>query len=324
MSVTTFLVNEALWKEINLRVKSAKSVHAAVAYFTQAKLLPLKKGDRLVVNLSPQTLKAGSTDPSELEKLVRRGVRVFSRNNLHSKIIITDDGVIVGSANISKSSESTLDEAAIFTNDRSVIRRAKTFMDQLCSEPVTHHYLEQCKRLYQRPRFSGSTKIQARGTKRLRHAKLWLVNLETYDIPESEEERCEASARKAERLIRDKQHSMLENFHWPSKPKMADELEFGDWVIQAIRDGSQRISVYPPGRFLNMDSWDRGKGKKRFVFHLEVPRWGQRIPWSKFKRFLKSILKRALAMPRTMAVRDINAADRLLGLWSESGRFSGR
>ena len=92
MSAATFLTNEALWQTISDRIKTAKRVDVAIAYFGQggAKLLRLRKGHRLVVDMSPATVKAGATDPRELEILIGRGVEVFTRSNLHAKVVVAD------------------------------------------------------------------------------------------------------------------------------------------------------------------------------------------------------------------------------------------
>jgi hypothetical protein len=92
LSKTTFLVGEDLWKVLPKLVRSSRRVYAAIAYLGQdgAKLLPLKRGDRLVVDMSIATVKAGGTCPHEVEKLIKRGVKVFTRSNLHAKIVIAD------------------------------------------------------------------------------------------------------------------------------------------------------------------------------------------------------------------------------------------
>ena len=90
MSSATLLSNERLWKTLIARVKSARHVDAAIAYIGRggAKLLPLSRGDNLVVDMSLATVRGGATDPSEIEKLIRRGVKVFTRRHLHSKLIV--------------------------------------------------------------------------------------------------------------------------------------------------------------------------------------------------------------------------------------------
>lgn len=54
---------------------------------------------------------------SGIEKLFKRGVIVYSRPCLHAKMLIAGQTLVVGSANISKHSRDTLDEAAILTKD---------------------------------------------------------------------------------------------------------------------------------------------------------------------------------------------------------------
>src|SRR5690242_16114744 len=100
MSTTTFLFNEALWNRLE-QVKRAKHTDAAIAYFGDngAALLLMKAGDRLVVDLSEATVRAGGTDPYEIDKLMRKGVHVFNRKYLHAKTILVDRWLIVGSAN---------------------------------------------------------------------------------------------------------------------------------------------------------------------------------------------------------------------------------
>ncbi len=44
--------------------------------------------------MSPATVKAGATDPREVEKLIDRGVEVFTRSNLHAKVVVADKVLI--------------------------------------------------------------------------------------------------------------------------------------------------------------------------------------------------------------------------------------
>src|SRR5262245_39531101 len=321
VSVTTFLFNETLWQTISARIKAARHVDAAIAYFGQggAKLLPLRTGDRLVVDMSPATVRAGGTDPREVEKLIQRGVEVFTRRNLHAKIVVADKSVISGSANVSKHSQQVLDEAAILTTDPSAVRRAREFIDRICTEPVRSEYLEKCKSIYRPPRLNG----QRTGTKdreqRATHAKLWLVNLVEASVPESEVERYEQGEVKSEKLLKDQGRSTTTSFHWPYKPKMASELELGDWIIQIVTYKDKSIFVYPAGQLLFVDHYVRvpERGKERWVFHLEVPRRGETMTWKEFGRATKSFFGSG-------ASRDVQVADGLLSLWTAGGRVSRR
>jgi len=105
---TTFLINEDLWRDAKRLVRRGNRLRAAIAYFGQkgATLLPFRKGDQLVVDLSIPSVRAGRSDPREIEKLLQRGVRVFSRANLHAKIISTDGETLVGSAKVGSANAS--------------------------------------------------------------------------------------------------------------------------------------------------------------------------------------------------------------------------
>lgn len=307
MARTTFLSNEVLWQILSTQIKSAEHVEAAIAYFGQggAKLLPLRKGDRLVVDMSLATVKTGGTDPREIEKLFKKGVEIFSR----------------------KRSYDVLDEAAILTTDPLVIKRTQEFIDRLCTEPVQSKYLEQCKQLYRLPRIIGKRSSETSGQQRVKHAKLWMVNLVECSVPESDIERYEQGERKAQELIKDSVRSETDSFHWSSKPKMADELEFGDWVIEVITYKDKTILVYPTAQLLFIDHYIRESksGKQRYVFHVETPKRGQTLTWKEFCKKAKSILGlRELSKPRTQPIRDIQIADELLRFWTPGGRVAKR
>jgi hypothetical protein len=152
-----------------------------------------------------------------------------------------------------------------------------------------------------------------------------MVNLSDYEVPDSEKKRYERGEEKARKLIKDEARSTTESFHWPYKPGMAKEIEPGDWIIQALTYGDRSIVVYPPGQLLLVDHYvrDRKSGKQRWVFHLEVPRRGQTLTWGQFRRAVGSAIgKSNLRSPRTKPIQDVQAADRILALWTPGGRVS--
>lgn len=327
MSSATFLSNEELWRTLLAKLKSSRHVDAAIAYIGQdgAILFPLRRGDRLVVDMSLPTVRAGATDPREVEKLVLRGVECFTRRNLHSKLVVGNSFVIAGSANVSMRSNRVLDEAAILTNDPSAIRRAREFIDRLCTEPVRPNYLEECKRHYKPPHFADPGAVGKRQSRATR-AKLWIVNLNESSIPESELTRYEDGELKAKRLVKNAVSSKTGGFHWPYKPKMASELETGDWLIQTIKSKDGSVLVHPPGQLLLIDSYvrDPKSGKERYVFHLELPRHGETLTWDEFHTSAKALSSQTKLLRRTMPVRNPDDADELLRLWTPTGRVSRR
>jgi hypothetical protein len=310
-------------------VNAARHVDAAIAYFGSggATLLPLRRGHRLIVDMSMSTVRAGATNPAEIEKLIKRGVQAFTRPNLHAKLVIADGWAMSGSANVSKHSQQTLDEAAILSNDSAVVRRSREFIDRLCTEPIRPEYLRECKRRYRPPRFNGRHLKEDGLRHRATHAKLWIVNLVESSIPDSELTRFERGEAKAGKLLKDEMRSQLDSFHWPTKPKMATDMEKGDWIIQIVTYGDRAVVVDPPAQLLFIDNYvrDRTSGKRRWVFHLELPGRGQTMDWSEFRRKARRILGTdQLAKPRTKAIRDTAVADGLLRLWTTAGRVSRR
>jgi hypothetical protein len=328
MSKISFLINEDIWDIIPKIIKASNHTDVVVAYLGTdgSKLLPLKKGDRLVVDMSIATVKAGATNPHEIEKLIKRGVEVFSRRNLHAKIVVSDKEVLTGSANISKNSRDVLDEAAILTNDSIALQRARDFINQICTEPVLPEYLKECINSYRPPRHNV-VQVRTEGSRqsRAKHAKLRIVSLIDYfRFPESELIDYETSENKAINLMKDKQLSIPSSFHWSHRPKMVDELEQGDWIIQCIKHKDKSISVCAPAQLILIDSYVRNKktGKERYVFHLESPKSAEDMGWQQFRTKLNSILSTNKKNPPTMAISDTKQADELLRLWTPKGRIA--
>lgn len=315
------MFNKGIWRELRLRIPRAKRVHAAIAYVGQggAALLPLQAGHRLVVDLSPRTVKRGATDPREIEKLMGRDVEVFTRGNLHAKTIVIDAVVLSSSANISKNAQGILDEAGILTNDRAAVRRARSFIEQLCTEPVGPEYLKRMKKLYRPPSFAGQREPGATP----RAAKVWLVSLGEHEVPNSESTRYEATETRAARLMKDRDRSFIDSFHWPVKPRMAEVAKLGDWMICAtkLRDGS--VKVDPPAQLLSIDSYVKASGRgRRWVFSLEAPSSGQSLTWGMFRNKCRNKVEIG-KRPRTRGIARVEDADNLLRIWTTRGRVSG-
>jgi hypothetical protein len=326
LSKISFLTNDDIWATIPEIIKTSKHTDVAVAFLGTdgSKLLPLKKGDRLVVDMSEANVKAGSTNPFEIEKLIKRGVKAFTRPNLHAKIVITNKSVLVGSANVSKNSRDNLDEAAIITNDPVTIQRARDFFKIICDGEILlkSEYLEECKKIYKPSRISGNRKSQSlKKGQRVSHAKLRIVSLVVVNIPKAEKAKYEKSEEKAEKQI-NSDVSILESFMHRSK--MVDELEIGDWIIQCIRQEDKRILVFPPSRYIGFDSYIRNEetGKERFIFYLERPKGSQIMSWANFRKEFNSTSPKKLKKPPTMAIRDVGQADDLLRLWTPKGRIA--
>ena len=317
-----FLFNETLWSELTSRIPKCK-VQAAVAYLSSGggKLLPLKKGDRLVVDMSLKTVRAGVTDPREVEKLLRRGVEVYSRESLHAKFFVLGKALIAGSANGSQSSRDRLDEAAILTTDPRAVAHASATFAEMCNEPVRHEYLKICLDAYRPPRFVPGP-VRPTGQ---RVGNVWiLAGLEYEEPPESEAPAIDRVVRKVEKKRADFEHCEVETIHFPREMTFFERLRVGDWVVPCVAHGTG-YDVYPPCQLLERKSYARGNGKRRHLLLCESPRDAKPVRWSVFRN---SVGARSLPAggkkPRTAPIADAAAAYRILGLWDVRGRFRGK
>src|SRR5690349_2161173 len=108
------LLTNSVWKHISKAARAAKSnSDVAVAYWGGggSKLLPLLRGSTVVVDMSLSAVRSGQTNPSDLLRLMKRGVDVHSVANLHAKVLVCGKTAFVGSANASSHSAGCLLEA---------------------------------------------------------------------------------------------------------------------------------------------------------------------------------------------------------------------
>lgn len=320
---TRFLFNEALWEELSVRIPKAKA-HAAVAYLGSgaSSLLPLKKGDRLVVDMSLKAVRSGTTDPREVRKLLRRGVEVFSRGSLHAKFFIIGKSLIAGSSNISKHAQNVLDEAAIVTDDPAAVRRASITFEQLCSEPVRKDYLQKCVNEYRPPKFVPNAGPR---TKKVVAAKLWLVaGLQYRGLPDSENDAIERVVKKTKKTLLDFERSEVNYSHYPKPLRFFKQLREGDWLVVCVEDRAG-FDVYAPARFLGIEKYRRARGKQRYLLLYETQTDADSVRWSVFRKHLPSgALPSQAKKPRTVPVTRGAEADTILRLWDTRGRFRGR
>jgi hypothetical protein len=111
-------------------------------------LLPLRRGDVLIVNASDNALRNHATSPEALAAYRATGVQVFSSTRLHAKLLLTRDQAVVGSANASANS-THCDEAVVITDDAAVLADARAFIDGLddCIE-VDEEFLRHAKAIW--------------------------------------------------------------------------------------------------------------------------------------------------------------------------------
>lgn len=129
--------------------ESAQSIYtvAAVAYVTNVDDFHFKASDILVIDASEEAIRTGKTSALIVENLLTRGVLLYSCPNLHAKVYVFEDSVIVGSSNLSSSSRSLLIECATLTRDTTLIAETRKWIQHLASrsERIDQDFVDRAK-----------------------------------------------------------------------------------------------------------------------------------------------------------------------------------
>lgn len=137
MATNMLHTNSEPWVAIKRAVAGTKQqVVVAVAYIGSdaPRLLPLKRGDILVCDASEASIKSRTTSADALRTFHNRGVKIYSREGLHSKIVVLADRVFVGSANASRHSEQDLDEVMLETVNKAVLKQSRSYVMDLVKD----------------------------------------------------------------------------------------------------------------------------------------------------------------------------------------------
>jgi hypothetical protein len=325
---TRFLSNDQLWREIQSRIRRAKRVRAAVAYFggRGAKLLSLKDRDTLVVDMSIGAVRQGITNPGAVRTLMGRGVKVFSRGSLHAKFLLIDNALIASSANASLNSKEILDEAGIITTDPAAVRRAADFFEKLCTERVGRKYLKKCIAEYRPPKFKPAIErrqSRAKGSRRVVEAKLWFIGgLVAITLSDDARESIERVERRVAKRLKRPEQTEVSWIRYGRKPSFFRHLRIGDWIVDCNKEGRGRY-VGPPAQLLGIDKWESPRGARYAMLMLEAPSNGESMPLSQFRKKVAAIEPRLnRPNPRTRPIGDNDCADSILRLWTATGKIA--
>lgn len=71
--MTTKFLQADIWSQISSLARRAKHRYVAVAYLGKraSRLLPLKEGDVLVVDIRAETVRGGQVNPFEVERYIK-------------------------------------------------------------------------------------------------------------------------------------------------------------------------------------------------------------------------------------------------------------
>ena len=273
-------LTEDLWPTITRLSRKSNRSSVAVAYLGAhaSELLHLKEGDTLVVAMSMTNVRLGQVNPFEVEKFYKKGVLIFNRQDLHSKVYVFGDKALVGSANISSNSSEFLVESAILTDEPKVVSKARRFVDSIAIERVEESYIELCKRRYNPPPRSGSRRNHSAGLSRL-----WIVGTVPTTYSEDDEKTLKRDQKIFENKVVDPRRYEVSPIRCTLTDRFAREAKEGDIIIEFAKHNG-RTDVLKPKRILGK-TIDR-KRKKIFVRVEERKRLVKKS-WGGLKRILR-------------------------------------
>jgi hypothetical protein len=311
------LVTSSPWDRIQSLVKKRPGkCHVAVAYFGSgaSKLLPLRAGSVLVIDMSERAVKSGQTKPSEVSKLLRNGVEVHSVENLHAKVFVAGNRALVGSTNVSFTSATGLVEALLETTDRDSVRQCRDFVKSLLGEVIDIAHARRLQRLYRPPRFGkGSQKPGAKRTRQPAHSPLWAVPTERITVDEEDQAHADEGRPQARKRMQFPRASNLDEFYWHGSD-LIGRLAGGHMVIQVTDEGSKHM-ISPEARVVHVEEYRKGRSRSGVVF-LEISKGLKRKGVESVVARLGKQAKFLGALPGPRILRDPAFTHSLLNLWS--------
>jgi hypothetical protein len=300
-----------IWKQVAPLANRAKRRLLAVAYVSSDRYLKLRRNDILVCDASDHAIQAGETSASILKSLVRKGAEVRCRPDLHAKVAVLGRIALVGSCNLSASSEEDLTELALLSDRKQIVAQATAFIHNLreASERIGDDFL---RRILKLKVHRGQRRRRRRQGKKIQFGnKVWLVSVR--QLPEDsfpkEQPFVEQAEKKAATLAVGKD-STISWIRWTGGARFRSAARPGDIVVQIWKSLSgKRITVYPPCPIVlrqDVAHWTRF-----YVAELEDCQTLSR------KRFAKTARKHGLSHFSKESVRELSPREVLVleGLW---------
>jgi hypothetical protein len=273
---------------------------AAVAYFGQgaSRLLPLRKGSRLVVNASEMAVRSGQTHPGDLITLQNYGVRIYSVANLHAKVFVLGNAAYIGSANVSNRSAGHLVEAVARTTDKATVLTAREFVRALCLQELTPTVLRRLQAIYRPPLIPGGKPLKGKGLRGSDEAvapRVLLAHNRYVEWSERDNARHDVALVVAKKRREHPRSFELTSFNFKGKCP----YQRGDVVVETLLERTG-IMVSAPANVLHVRSWNDGSRITSFIY-LERPIRSRRSIRRLAKQLGRGSLKR---LRRNGLIRD--------------------
>jgi hypothetical protein len=274
-------------------------------------VVPLAAGSRLVIDFSPNSIRAGSTSALAIGRYVDAGVDVFSCEGLHAKVFVFGNRAIVGSSNVSKHSASgKLVEAAVESSSVRDVVRARTFVQSVSEELVTPSLVRERSKLPVRRR--GPAPSRPTRQARPRGQRVWVVNARPMELEDWEASLGRRVAEQARTQLLNRRTYHLEELWFPASSDFARRVSRGDSLILVWSEGS-RLEVWPAARVLGRRTVPGRRSGSRVLLAIERADDATRVSWDRFRRAAaRSGLR---VSPSSSRAVPLSARPELFALW---------
>jgi hypothetical protein len=300
-----------IWRQVAPKVNAAKRRMVAVAYVSSDKYLKLKRGDILVCDASDQAIETAETSASIIKSLLQSGVEVRCRPDLHAKVAVFGRFALIGSSNLSTSSEEGLTELALISDRKQVVAQATAFIHYLRehSAKIGVEFLRRILKL--KVRRAGRRGRKRQGKPVRFGNKVWLVSVQEVrdDSFPAEKPFVEKAEEKASKLMAD-EDSTISWVRFTGKSRLRSHARPGDIIVQIVESQSgKRTTVKAPCAIVlrqDVGHWTR--------FYVAEPEDLQTLS---FERFKKEAKRHGLLQISENSVRELSSREALVleGLW---------
>lgn len=229
------LVSYKLWDEIEAIAKQSTTKLAAIAYVSNDQKVLFGKNDVLIVDASDPAIMSSQTSVSVLKAALKRGADLYSCSGLHAKLMVLDQTAIIGSANMSKSSQTGLIEAALITDDPDIVSDTVRFITLLAAQvdTIDAAFIRRIAKLPVTKRKPPSRPTGSLPRIVLPPRRTWLVSVQPISdrLHTKEEKIAEKGLRRAKKLMPDSKKG-LTWLRFINNSKFFREAKEGDLVIQ--------------------------------------------------------------------------------------------
>lgn len=302
------IITNNVWTQVIRLLKKRDSKVAAIAYVSKGTPLSFGDGDVLVCDASDQAIKSGETDAPSLRRFLNAGAQLYSCPNLHAKVLISGKSVVIGSANLSTSSENYLLEASLITTRSQIRSQVSALIHNIikASAPIDDACIKHISSLPVTRRFrpfvrSRRPKVKETGS------RYWVISTCPLDKYHADEEKYIEQGEEEARKIVDDPNADISWIRWTGKDRFRQLAKPGDTVIEILSYKRRAVAIGPcPILF-------RQHHKKWTRFYFGEP--DLEISWSQFERKLKKVGLRKIKKTsiRELSQKDIPLMESLWG-----------